>query len=131
MNQNWYSDAAATFGDRLTAAREAVGLTPEELAQRVGVRGTTIVKWEEDLSEPRANRLQMLAGMLGVSLIWLLTGEGDGPEPPQDEDEAVAGNRHEVAVILAEMRGLRLEILGLAGRLGQLERRLHGAGAGR
>ncbi|MCC5974153.1 MAG: helix-turn-helix domain-containing protein [Rubellimicrobium sp.] len=130
MAENWYSDEAATFGDRLTAAREAADLSAEELAKRLGVRLSTIGKWEEDLSEPRANRLQMLAGMLGVSLIWLLTGEGEGPEPPH-EDEGQDRERHEVSVIRAEMRGLRLEIVGLAGRLGQLERRLRNAGSGR
>ncbi|MEZ5913851.1 MAG: helix-turn-helix transcriptional regulator, partial [Paracoccaceae bacterium] len=35
--ENWYSEEAATFGDRLAAAREAAGLSQAELAQRLGV----------------------------------------------------------------------------------------------
>ena len=57
--QDWYSEDMATFGDRLSAAREAASLSRKELAQRVGIKGSTLRAWEEDLSEPRANRLSM------------------------------------------------------------------------
>ncbi len=124
MTDNWYSDEAATFGDRLTAARERAGLTQSELAARVGVRLATLAKWEDDLSEPRANRLQMLSGMLGVSLIWLLTGEGDGPEEPPAEGGAENGP--DVADMLEDVRALRAAMLAMAGRIGQLEKRLRG-----
>jgi len=73
---DWYGAETATFGDRLAGAREAAGLSQEELATRLGVRLETLIGWEEDAADPRANRLQMLAGMLNVSLMWLLTGEG-------------------------------------------------------
>ena len=33
--ENWYAEDAATFGDRLAAAREAAGLTQAELAKRI------------------------------------------------------------------------------------------------
>lgn len=82
--ENWYDEGVATFGDRLEAAREAAGLTPEELAQNLGVRDSTIEAWEADAWEPRANRMQMLAGMLNVSLMWLMTGKGDGLPAPSD-----------------------------------------------
>ena len=42
--------------------------------------GATIAAWESDRSEPRANRLTMLAGVLGVSPAWLLHGVGSAPE---------------------------------------------------
>ena len=38
-------------------------------------------------SEPRANRLSMLAGLLGVSVMWLLHGEGDGVEHSDKETQ--------------------------------------------
>ena len=60
-NDGWFSDETATFGDRLAGAREAQGLSQEDLARRLGVRLKTIQAWEDDLSEPRANRLQMMA----------------------------------------------------------------------
>ena len=37
-SSNWYAADVATFGDRLIGARDAAGLTQEELAQRLGVR---------------------------------------------------------------------------------------------
>ena len=83
-DQGWFSEDAATFGDRLAGARDAAGLDQKGLAEKLGVKLVTIAGWENDLKEPRANRLQMLSGILGVSLSWLLTGEGDGPEAPED-----------------------------------------------
>ena len=70
----WYDPEATTFGDRMTGAREASGLSQSELAKRLGVKVKTIRAWENDQSEPRANKLQMLAGLLGVSIMWLLSG---------------------------------------------------------
>jgi DNA-binding XRE family transcriptional regulator len=58
LQENWYGADVATFGDRLAGAREAAGLSQEDLAQRLGVRLTTLQNWEEDLAEPRGNRLQ-------------------------------------------------------------------------
>ena len=82
QEEGYYSETAATFGDRLAGAREGAGLSQEALATQLGVEIGTLQAWEDDMDEPRANRLQMLAGMLNVSLSWLLTGRGDGPEAP-------------------------------------------------
>ena len=82
---DWYGPDAATFGDRLAAAREAAGMTQKQLAKRLGVKLGTLNAWENDMSEPRANRLSMMAGILNVSIMWLLTGEGDGLAAPEDE----------------------------------------------
>lgn len=117
---DWYSDDAATFGDRLTAAREAADMTGEDLATRLGVKVTTLAAWEQDVKEPRANRLQMLAGMLGVSLSWLLTGQGDGLPPPEAENPTDA----DLLSLLGELRALRFTIAESADRLARLEKRL-------
>lgn len=120
-DDDWYSEDSATFGDRVAAAREAIGMSEEELAKRLGVRLKTIQGWEQDLSEPRANKLQMLAGVLNVSFRWLLTGEGvgvDAPLPPVNEG---------VSGILTEMRQLRAEMSRNAERLGKLEKQLQRA----
>src|SRR5690606_21301725 len=68
-----------TLGGRLLRAREATGLSLKELADRLGVRPATVQAWENDRSQPRANRMQMMAGLLNVSLSWLLHGIGSGP----------------------------------------------------
>ncbi len=74
-----YTDATSTFGDRLGFAREAMGLSQAELARRIGVKSQTLRNWEEDRAEPRANKLQMLAGMLNAPMIWLMSGQGTAP----------------------------------------------------
>ncbi|MDV4166986.1 helix-turn-helix transcriptional regulator [Rhodovulum sp. FJ3] len=118
--ENWYSEDAATFGDRLVGAREAMGMSQADLARRLGVKLKTVGAWEQDLSEPRANKLQMLAGVLNVSIMWLLNGEGDGIDGPDNEAALPA----DVANLLSDIRQVKLEVNALGGRLGRLEKRL-------
>ncbi|MFP5480109.1 MAG: helix-turn-helix domain-containing protein [Alphaproteobacteria bacterium] len=119
----WYAAEVATFGDRLAGAREAAGLTQEELAQRLGVRLTTLQNWEDDLAEPRGNRLQMLAGMLNVSLAWLITAEGDGLTEPVDPRPLTP----EAEAALAELQRLRAGAIALAENLRQVEQQMRQA----
>ncbi len=121
---SWYAADVATFGDRLAGAREAAGLTQEDLAQRLGVRLTTLQNWEEDLAEPRGNRLQMLAGMLNVSLTWLLTAEGDGLQSPDAAPQPLTAEAEEA---LAELQRLRAGAIALADKLAQVERQMRQA----
>ena len=72
----WFASDVTTLGDRLTGARENAGMSQEEMSKRLGVKLKSLKSWEDDLSEPRANKLSMMAGLLNVSLPWLLTGEG-------------------------------------------------------
>lgn len=107
MDDPFYAEDRATLGDRIIAARERAGLGTKELAQRLGVRHRTLIGWEEDASEPRSNRMQMLAGLLGVSLVWLMTGRGDGPgEAKGDAQGAASAVQPDLAGELREVRGL-------------------------
>jgi len=115
----WFSDESATFGDRLAGARDAVGLTQDEFARRLGIKLKTIEAWENDMSEPRANRLQMMAGLLNVSIRWLLTGEGVGPEEP-DQTEVT----QDINELLLDLRQIRMQHQQLGEALGKLEKRL-------
>lgn len=119
---NWYSPEMATFGDRLAAARENAQMSQSQLARRLGVKLSTLRGWENDLSEPRANRLQMVAGLLNVSLTWLLTAEGDGIDGPVDE--APAPNLNDIFV---EIRSIKTDMKASADRLGRLEKKLRQA----
>ena len=119
---NWYGQDSATFGDRLAAARENAGMNRSQLARRLGVRKGTITSWEEDAADPRANRLSMLAGVLNVSMTWLLVGEGDGLDAPQDADVSDLGG--DLSDVLRDFRLLRAEMREHAERAGQLEKKL-------
>lgn len=117
---DWYGPDAATFGDRLSAAREASGMSQKQFAKRLGVKLSSLAGWENDLSEPRANRLSMMAGILNVSIVWLLTGEGEGVGAP-DEELAITP---EVNDLLVDIRDLKAQIGSTADRLGLLEKKL-------
>lgn len=120
MQDDWFGPDAATFGDRVAAAREAAGMTQAQLARRLGVKKSTVNGWEQDLSEPRANKLSMMAGLLNVSLMWLLNGEGEGAEAPTDDHE-IAGD---LASLLVELRDLREEMRAGAERAARIEKKL-------
>ncbi len=113
-----WGDEASTFGDRLSLAREHAGMEQGELAKRLGVKLATIRNWESDRSEPRANRLSMLSGLLGVSIMWLMSGEGEGA--PSQQETAVGDFKE----LLTELRDLRTAQMRLAERAGLLEKRL-------
>lgn len=117
---DWYGPDAATFGDRVAAARDAAGMSQTVLARRLGIRLKTLQSWENDMSEPRANRLSILAGLLNVSMMWLINGEGEG----LDGAEGAGVLPADAAELLNEMRGLRVELSQSAKHVARLEKRL-------
>ena len=62
---------------RLKEAREELGLTIEEIADRMTVSANTVKNWELGRTTPRSNRLHILSGILGVPFAWLLNGGPD------------------------------------------------------
>jgi len=125
----YFSDEVATFGDRVAAARRDAGLSQKDLCGNLGIKLKTLRSWEDDISEPRANKLQMLAGMLNVSLAWLLTGKGEGVSAP---DYASSGNVVSVdpaaaSGLLDELRAVRNDLGAVMQRLEALEQRMKDA----
>jgi transcriptional regulator with XRE-family HTH domain len=98
-------------------------MTQAQLAKRLGVKLATMRSWENDLSEPRANRLTMMAGIIGVSFIWLLNGEGEGIEAPDMGQNLPEG----IDDLLLELRAIRVRIQRETERMGVVEKRLRAA----
>ncbi|MGV8985380.1 MAG: helix-turn-helix domain-containing protein [Cypionkella sp.] len=117
---DWFVESVATFGDRLEAAREAAGLTQKSLAAKLGVRDSTVKAWEDDQSEPRSNRMQMLAGMLNVSLGWLMAGVGEGISAPANPDD----DARALAATLDDMTRLKWQMQALNDTVARVERRI-------
>jgi len=69
---NYYSDDVSTLGERISVAREHAGLTLNDLAKALAVQSDTLRGWEVDTAEPRANKLSMMAGVLGVWKVILI-----------------------------------------------------------
>ncbi len=113
-----YSDESSTFGDRLVLARDALGLSQKQLADRLGVKLKTLRHWEEDRAEPRANKLVMLAGMLNVSIVWLMSGDGNLPEFADSVTETTLMDA------ITELRRLRADQVKVLQRMEVLEKRL-------
>lgn len=111
-----------TMGGRLLRARDVTGLSIKEVAARLGVKPSTVQAWENDRSQPRANRLQMLAGVLNVSLSWLLHGLGTGPS--EDDRGQILES---IALQLDRLKRLQSESQRLATRLEQDMRRFASA----
>jgi len=86
------------------------------------VKLKTIRAWENDLAEPRANKLQMLAGLLNVSIRWLLTGEGDGLSSPDEADVPA-----EITALLTELRDVKSQLIRTAERVALIEKKLRTA----
>lgn len=101
-----------TLGGRISLAREAAGLTAAQAARRLGVMPASWNAWERDRDVPRANRLVTMAGILGVSPSWLLTGEGSGPREREfDRDptqllRALRSASQEVAALNRRMEAI-------------------------
>ena len=65
-----------TFGEKLKEARKKVGLSQEELAERIGVSRAAVAKWETDKGLPDIDNLKVIAGLLDVSIDYLLDDGG-------------------------------------------------------
>ena len=61
-----------TLGDILRLAREAKGLSTDELAKMVGVSRTTIYNSESGSHEPRISHLKWLAEALDIPLMEII-----------------------------------------------------------
>ena len=68
-----------TPGNRLKLAREAAKLTQKALGELANTDQPAICRYETGKVEPPLAVWASLAGALGVSLAWVLTGEGRTP----------------------------------------------------
>ncbi len=102
-----------TLGGRLSRARDAKSMSVREVAGRIGVKPQTVAAWESDRSEPRANRLVMLAGFLGVTPTWLIHGVGQSPVESSADVETLG--------LTAEIRTLKEQHQQLGRRIEHLE----------
>lgn len=70
---------------RIKEIRKTRGITQEELAERLGVKRTTVSMWELDESAPAARMLPALAAALGCSIDALFA------EPTERAQESAGG----------------------------------------
>lgn len=78
----------AKFGAFLSQLRKEKGFTQKELAQKLFISDKAVSKWERGLSMPDISLLAPLAGLLGVTITELLSGQYIA-EPEQLNKEEV------------------------------------------
>jgi transcriptional regulator with XRE-family HTH domain len=108
-----------SLGERIAYARAMSAMTTAQLARRTGVQSKTLAQWEAGKSEPRANRIVNLAGVLNVSPAWLLSGRGEAPEESaaradishlRDELRYLSDLQNTLAETIARMEGIVTEL---------------------
>jgi tetratricopeptide (TPR) repeat protein/transcriptional regulator with XRE-family HTH domain len=113
-------DSAATSEPsrrgRLARRRKAVGLTQEQLAERLGVERTTVARWERGETAPLPWLRPRLAKALGISAdrIEELLAGGDAPADPQGP--AVP---RQLPAAMADFTGRTAELAALTAMLGE------------
>jgi transcriptional regulator with XRE-family HTH domain len=113
------SSSDYTLGERICKARDASGLSTAQLARRLGIKTSTLQSWESDRSEPRSNKLVLLAGVLNVSPTWLLVGRGT---PPVSDVPAVS----DLDSMRAALDRVQRQAQALADEITALQERLEG-----
>ena len=77
-----------TLGERIQNMRKEMGLSQEELAEKIGVSRQSVSKWENDAALPDTDRVIDLARLFGVSTDALLTGGDTCAETPPEAADA-------------------------------------------
>lgn len=114
------SSSDYTLGERICKARDIAGLSTAQLARRLGIKTATLHSWESDRSEPRSNKLVLLAGVLNVSPTWLLVGRG---APPVAEEQTTA----DIDNMRVALDRVQRHAQALADEIAVLQERLNGS----
>ena len=72
----------AHVGKRIRPRRWMVGMTQQQLADKVGIKFQQIQKYETGMNRVSASRLWDVAEALGVSISFFFEGLGDGQAAP-------------------------------------------------
>jgi len=113
---------STTLGDRIEQARRAKGFDLPQLARRIAVKSATLQNWESDRSEPRAEKLNRLAGLLDVPLIWLLSGESPESTRPVGRPTAITTMAFKVERAVAMQQDLASLLIELSADVARLKR---------
>ncbi len=104
-----------TIGDRIKFHRKRLGMTQEQLAERMGVSAQAVSKWENNLSCPDITVLPELAAIFGISVDELL-----GKNPPAGETvheaevvENLEKEKNEMMSILQRTEAVITSITGI------------------
>ena len=93
-----------TIGEKIRARRLELGMTTEELGEKIGVQRSAITKYEKDKVDLKGKRLQEIARALDVSPSSLLSDD----DPDQDILEALHQDPR-LGLLLDRVRNMKPE----------------------
>lgn len=73
------------FSEKLAALRRQMGMSQEQLADRLGVTRQSVSKWEGGAAQPELAKLVALSELFHVSVDYLVKDYLEEPEPPAGE----------------------------------------------
>ena len=112
-----------SLSEKILSLRTGLGLSQEELAEKLEVSRQSVSKWETGQSVPDLDKFIRLADLFGISVDELVR-EGERPQPPQPpqpqvvyvkEKRSLTGTQ--TAGVCLELTGLAVDLLGLVGEL--------------
>ena len=77
MSSRKIQKLAAIVGTNIASRKKAVGLTQEQLAEKLSISGASLSRIEKGMAAPRFPRLEELAEILGCHVADLFRKEGD------------------------------------------------------
>lgn len=86
----WSELERVAFGRRLADARQAKGLTQDDIAAIFDISKQAVSHWERGRNQPTAEQLSILARELQVSADWLLSGRAAPNLPPELSPDRLA-----------------------------------------
>ena len=113
------------LGERIANARSERGLSHQQLANQLGIKKSTLEHWESGKTAPRANRLNQLAGVLNVPLLWLLGGSDMPPSSMGPESQETSGIEGRLARAERLVQELEQILKDLRKETAQVQRRIN------
>lgn len=89
-----------SFGMRLGDVREGLGLTKSAMAKSLGIAPSTWSSYENDMTFPSQDTIDLFCQLYNVNMGWLMTNEG--PEYIATSEQEVASERNEILDMLSE-----------------------------
>ena len=109
------------LAELITRTREEKGLSLSQAANLIAVSPSTLRDWENGKRLPRPNKLQMLAGVLGVPLLQLIDGRAGHHDPALDSDK-LAQLEQRVRLLADKQRELQATASTIASEIAELRK---------
>ncbi|HAF1587713.1 TPA: helix-turn-helix domain-containing protein [Salmonella enterica] len=75
-------DGSMTIAFRIQIAREKLGMSEDDLAEKLNIHPGDVLTWEDGADQPLAGMVIPLANALKCDPMWLLTGESSNHQSP-------------------------------------------------